>query len=343
MMDFMLNLELSIIDMDDTYDKFCESLDELNLLYEQEDFYIEAIEDENKTFMDRIKGVKGPLHDTRKSTKDVLKAYNDVTTSSGNLMKTLWNIMMKGFHLAVKVLVYIINTVAKIPDFINNLLKNIISIPEEVRRKIRGDIKLYIPLQDLELFQKKIFPHIIRFSNAANEIRKGNMFGTFFNRRNQGDSGIKKILFTENDIKYARIMLDAFNKMKNIRFSKTNIEINNPAIMKLYFGGENSYEYVNREGKKVKGNYYSALIDIFEHIREYDFLFKELKEDLSMKFDETITNRKIEGLSDNNKNLIKDTMEIMVKFINMMGNLIRYIVADMKTLDGCVNKILNKK
>ena len=345
-MEFSLNIDNRAVEMNKRYYEFTQNLEKLNTYFASYDFYLEAVNDQNQTMMGSMRNsVKnfGLFRDSRKTSKEALQTYGNVTTSGGLIAKSIWNIMMKGFSLSNKILVYVTDKIARIPEFVGSITNNIASIPDEVRRKIRGDIKLYIPLQDLEIFQKRVFPYILNFYDAAEEIGEGNMFGTFFKRRPVSEKGLGKFILTENDIKYANIMKDCYEKLKNVQFSKTIVEITNDAVALLYFGNDKSYTYKNAEGKTVKGNYYSALVEVFEILRDRNNWLKELKDAFKKKLDETLINRAIEKLNKEQQELIRDTLTVMVKFITMIGNLVKYVVADLNTLSGSIDKILKKK
>lgn len=117
-MDDLFSLDILTENIDyDPYTKefreFCVNLNTLGVITNPR-FYIESMEDHNKSFITKMKDKK-ILSNARKTTGDVKKAYDDVTGGAGSLIRAVWDMSMKGIQLASRVLKFILLHLAKIP------------------------------------------------------------------------------------------------------------------------------------------------------------------------------------------------------------------------------------
>jgi hypothetical protein len=110
----------------------------------------------------------------------------------------------------------------------------------------------------------------------------------------------------------------------------------------MYFGGTKSVKYKDANKQIVESTYYDALVQIFEDVREQDEFLKKVQTDISQKFDRAQLNQSFAKLSDDNKKLVTESIQMIAKVINIIGNLVRYVILDIKTLRGSADKILKK-
>ena len=168
------------------FKEFCGNLDNLGVLVNPE-LYIEAMVDHHKSWADKLNDIGTPFKQTRKTTKNIKKAYNDITDGGGSLIRAVWDASMKAIQLASRIIKFVLLNLAKIPKMLVSMAQTVGRIPANVRNKVRGNINLYITVNDLDNLFKKLIPTLDAFLDHANDISKGDMWGTFFNRRAAGN------------------------------------------------------------------------------------------------------------------------------------------------------------
>lgn len=322
------------------FKEFCSNLDSIGVLVSPE-LYLEAMKNNNKTWKDKLK-LEPPFKNTRKTTGDLKKAYNDVTDGGGTLIRAVWDASMKAIQLASRIVKFILLNLAKIPKMIIGLAKTIGKIPANVRNKVRGNINLYITVNDINNLFKTLIPLLDNFLRYANEMSKGDMWGTFFNRRPAGSKIPTKYIVTENDMGYYKKMKSYYEKVKLIEFEETTVLFENQNIVDIYFGGSKSIKYTDANGKSNESTYYDALIHIFNEIRDQDEFLKRVQTDMSEKFDRSQMNQSFGRLDDSAKNIVAESIQMVSKAVNIIGNLMRYTIMDIKTLRNSANKMLKK-
>lgn len=325
---------------DQEFKEFYNNTKQLDRVVDQE-FYIEAMVDNNKSFVSKMMPKK-PLENTVKTTKDIKKAYTNVTDGGATFIQSVWNLTMKSIQLVSKILRYILINMSRIPKAIIKTFQTISRIPSDVRNVIKGNITLYITVNDINDLHNKLIPMIDDFLFAAEDMSKGKMWGTFFNRRPIGDGTITKYVLTENDIGYFKKMRSIYNKLKLINFDQTLIKLENQSIVDIYFGEAKSIKYKNSDGKNIESNYYDALVAIFDIFKEQNDFLKNLEQDMGVKMNKTQMNQSFAKLGESAQKTISETMTMLYKIINIMANLIKYVMIDIKTINNSANKILSR-
>lgn len=339
MLEFNIMDELITIEPDmKEFKEFCTDLDKLSLIVNPE-LYLEAMVDNNIGFFDKISKSINKVSDTKKTTKETLKAYGDVTDAGGYLIKSVWDASLSAIKLAIRILKFITINLAKIPTMIVNVFKMVGQIPQEVRNKIRGNIKLYVTATDIGNFHNKILPLISEFLSDAKTMSEGEVWGTFFNRRS-----VKGIInLSENDMALSKKMKSSYNKLKLIDFQETLIEMKNHNIINIYFGGSKSIRFTDSKGNKQETSYYEALLQLFKILQTEEKFLKDIQTAMGEKFDKSQMNQSISKLSESAQKHITESIQMISKIINIIGNLLRYVMKDMKTLRDTSEKILRKR
>lgn len=345
-MDDLLSLDILSENIDynlhtQEFKEFCSNLNSLGVITNPR-LYIESMEDHNKSFIAKMKDKK-ILSNARKTTGDVKKAYDNVTDGGGSLIRAVWDMSMKGIQLASKILKFILINLAKIPKMIVSIVKTIGRIPQNVRNKIRGNISLYITVNDVNSLYKTLIPVIDTFLDNADEVCKGTMWGTFFNRRPAGSKIPSKYILTENDMAYHKKMKSAYEKLKLIEFKETIVKLEDPNVVNIYFGGTKSIKYKNASGNVVESTYYDALAAVLNEFQEQSEFLKSVQTDIGEKFDKSQMNQAFARLDTSAQQTVGDTIQMISKVINIIGNLLRYTIIDMKTIRNSADKILSKE
>lgn len=342
-MDGILNLDM--INEGINYDpdvneftEFCSNLNGLGVLLSPE-LYLESMVDNNKSFTDKFK-IGTPFKNTRKTTNDIAKAYGDVTDGGGSLIRSVWDMSMKALQFTTRIIKFILINMAKVPKMLVSVFQTIGRIPQNVRDKIRGNISLFITVNDVDNLYKTLIPSLDSFLDLAEEIAKGDMWGTFFNRRPVGSGIPSKYILTENDMSYYKKMKSVYGKLKLIEFHETVIKLENQNVVDMYFGTSKSIKYTDADKRTNTSTYYDALIHIFEDLQEQDGFLKEMQTDMNEKFDRSQMNQAFGRLNESAQNIVGESIQMISKVINIIGNLIRYVMTDIKTLRNSAAKIL---
>lgn len=325
-----------------TFEHFEEFQNDLSLLYEytSEDLFLEAMVDHKKNIRDRLNSIHGPFKATRDTTKDVIDSYSTITDAGGTFLKSVWDMVMKAMNLAVRVALYVLNNIAKLPGAIMSIGKTFAEIPSEVRRKIRGDIKLYITVSDLNNLHKLIIPKIDEFLANAYEMSQGKVWGTFFHRRAMGDGIISQFIFTENDMKYYSNMKSAYERIKLISFSKTLVRMSDQNVIDIYFGDASSVKYKNADKGVVESSYYDALVEVFTIFADQKKYIEMIAKDFDVKLDASKMNQDFAKIDKSTQENVINAIQMNAKIVNIIGNLTQYTIHDMKMLKGVANKLL---
>jgi hypothetical protein len=338
-----LNILTEGINYDPDIKEFKEFCNDLNILGSivNPELYIEAMVDNNKSWLGAI-SIKKPLKNTRETTKDIKKAYGDLTDGGGTLIRSIWDMSMKGIQFTSRILKFVLLNLAKIPKMIVGVAQTIGKIPQNVKNKIRGNVQLYITVNDVDNLYKKLIPTIDSFLRIASDMSKGDMWGTFFNRRAAGEGIPSKYIMTENDMAYYRKMKSVYGKLKLIDFKETVVKFESQNVIDIYFGGLKSIKYTDANNKTNQSNYYDALVHIFNDVREQEDFLKRVQTDMGQKFDKSQMNQSFGRLSEPAQKIVGESIQMISKVINIIGNLIRYVTIDIKTLRNSASKILKK-
>lgn len=321
-----------------SYNEFCESLDELGMLLDDE-MYVEEVNDP------KVKGKKERsriIKNTVDTTKDVAEIYNDVTSANGNIIKATWDLVIKCVKICTSVISWMVNKLAMIPKFILNVINKAEQIPDDIRAKIRGDIRIYITVEDIKvLYNNSLLAYLEQFFSQLGILVKGDMWGTFFRRR--GDNGVEPgNLFSNNDLKTIKNMRSVYNNISRITFKPTTITMNSQKMIDLYFGKGKNITYTDLKGNTFSGTYLEALRQLSVTLQAKQTILKSLQKDLGDKFDRTTSNSEFGNLHPRDQKQIMESMQMISKVLTITGNLSRYIMEDVKTINTATNTLIKK-
>lgn len=329
-----LDVVLTIDTTSNEFKEFCENLDQIRILGDVE-LYVEAMHDKNNT--GAHEGFKKAMRNTVSTTRDLGSAYNTITTSSGDAIKSFWDLMMKALSLTTRALAYIINRIARIPNAILNIGKRVGNIPNDVRDKIRGNIKLYITVNDLSaLYNNSLLQRIETFISLGVRLSEGDMWGTFVKKR--PSSGIFKV--KENDMKICREMDKVYEHLRLIEFTQTSIEMNE-SNRNIYFGTEKSITIKDLHTKTFTGSYYDVLHKLMNDINLWKRNLGKIQADIGDKYTKSQENQQFSHLDTFSQQRVSQTIQMISKVIGIIGNLVRYVQYDLNTIESSVNKILS--
>lgn len=346
-------MELSILDRcisfdflySESYNDFCKDLNDLKNILDDE-LYIEKVKDNTENVIKRnIKGSTKGIKRTVDTTKDLVATYSYATRTGGDVINGIWNIITSLLRMAVKIISFIVNKIMIIPDLILKLINDIEKIPQKIRNKIRGNIELYICAEDISMFyNKNILRLTFQFISFANDLADGDMWSTFFNRKGYNKNGNKlsnKLYeLTTTDMKLCKNMKSVYDKIKKITFEKSSIDMNDEKTVDIYFGGSKSIKFYDLSGRLHESTYYEALIQLIKDLQGEMKAIEHIRDIIGDKIDRTTVNQELGRLSPSAQERIADTISMVSNVIGIIGNIIRYVMADAKTISNSANKII---
>lgn len=337
-MDFTLDLPIyeSVLDefMDrakfkqDCYElrqleEMCTVSDELQEYFDE--YYLsEALQDNSHNFK---KTMSSSLSRTKKTTSGLFRAYDKYTTAKGDSMYNSFQLFNKLLNLIIRVLSFIWKCLAVIPSAINKLLDMISRIPGDILTKIRGDIQLYITVDDINLLYKVSFIRKLKsFLGDAKNFTRGEYW---------------KKGFFKGDEALARKLLAQYAELREIKFTKSTILMKDENSVKTYVSGAKVVQYSDIKGKTYTGSYLEALGQLTTDLSTERADLQEIEKNLKDKDWKSINSSSYSELSIEARSMINDGMNSVSGVISLIGNLLKYVTADIDTINKTATKILN--
>ena len=227
------------------FKEYCENLDELGSIIDPE-FYLEAVE-HKKT------GIKRELGKVTKNTIDTTRKmgsiYNDITDAGGGLIKGGVDVLGASIRLIVKIIKFFTDKIIKIPKMIVKVIDKIGQIPSDIKNKIKGNIKLYITINDIQdLYGQSLMNQLKTFISYASALSQGELWGTFFNPR-KVSNGLLNI--NMNDKKNIKDMQKIYNYIANLNFTESIINMSSMDVVNAYFGDSKSVKFIDHNNQRV--------------------------------------------------------------------------------------------
>lgn len=326
----------------DEFREFCDNLDMLDALY-ADDPFTEAVKDPS---VERKKTGGKILKNTVKTTKDVASVYGSVTDAGGAILKTAWDIFFGALKLIIKIIAFVLNKIAIISKAIASVASKVAAIPGDIRNKIRGNIKLYITYDDVEtLYNQSLLRNLDEFIVLAEQLSTGSTWSTFFNRRKirDDDGNGHEFTINANDVGICKKMRGLYSHVKSIEFEETVVEMSKDEVRKIYFSGEKSLTFTDLRGNQHQGTYYDALSQLLTDLQKRSKGLGAIQKLLGQKYDESMMNKQFVSLPKPAQNLITETIQMVSKIVNIVGNIIKYVTQDLNTIQKSAEKILASK
>lgn len=319
-----------------SFKEFCDDLDELDKIND-ENFYIEAVQDNN---VDLRHGLKAIRRNTRNTTLDVGAAYGNIVSGNAKLIKSVWDLTMRAINLSTRVIGFILRKLSLIPRVILDVGNKVADLPEDIRNKIRGNIQLYITVNDIQnLYNKQLLVKIDKFISLARRLSEGEVWGTAFKKRKT--EGIIKM--KENDMAICRQMDEIYEQIKLLEFKPSTVEMKDQKSVEMYFGNKAVVAFKDLHAKSHNSTYYEALIQLMKDISEQKDTLEKIHGDIGAKYTQSQLNSSFSQLNFNAQNRVASTIQMMSKIVSVIGNIIRYITIDMKTLETATDTLLAKQ
>ena len=148
------------------YKEFSSILEEIDSLLDEEnlDLMLEATHVQRAPVVDAVKDAKNIAKNTMGTIRDVQKVHGAVTDAGGEAVRAGWNMAAALINLIVRGVSFIVKHLAKIPDMIAKVLNKLADLPSDIYNKIKGNIKLYITVPDIELlYRERLFTKLDGF------------------------------------------------------------------------------------------------------------------------------------------------------------------------------------
>lgn len=329
----------SLIDDVEFYE-FCNNLNRMNSLLSTDLYLSEKV--------DRLDGKsstgKNIINNTLKTTKDMAKLYGITTDIGGMSTKSLWDLMMKLLELTSSALLFITKKIVMIPNTITKILDIVSNIPSNVINKIRGNIKLYITVDDIQLLMDKfILEHMMNFISLANQLSKGELWTTMFKQKepDREQSEYNRVQ-SSSDMDTIKKMKQEFSYFAMIKFNETIIDMNDSSNVEGYFG-KGKIIYKDIYGVQHSNTYYSSLKELINMITarkgELDLLYSTIGNKMKI----TQSNQSFSNLSQLQRNSVINSMQMISKTIEIIGNIIKYMMQDLNTIQKSTSQITKRQ
>ncbi len=319
------------------FEEYCNDLDQLSLFLDPE-FYLES-------HVDKRKGLKRDMgtimRNTKDTTKKLTKIYGDFTDAGGAMYKGNFDIITSSIGLIAKIISFLMKRIFEIPTKISKIIDSISSIPETIKSKIRGDIRLYITADDLGFFYNRVFFMIRNFINYADQMSRGEAWVTLFSSMKRREK-LSNIIFSKSDLKCGDHMKKIYSSLVKIEFDITTVELKDFNTVNIYFGTADVINFIDIYGKQHHTSYYDALISLMKDIGGMKKELENIQKTIGEKLEKSQVNQTMSELSPGVQKRIVENIMMISKVINIIGNLIRYILIDMNTIEKNAAKLLKK-
>ena len=308
-------------------------------------FYLEAAKD---TTINMRKKLFGDMNkNTIEVTRDIVGAYDNITTANANLIKSGWDLIMRSVNLMTRALGFVINKISTIPKFILKTADRVADIPGEVKAKIKGNIALYITAQDIgAIYNQLLIRRLIDYIALITKLTRGDYWATMLNRRLEDKDDVNisikptKLKIGTSDMDLFNKMDDEFEHLKNTEFKPTIIQMKDESTINIYFGNDKSITFTDHHGDKQECSYYEALTMLIKDLEKSKEDLKNVQKEVSNKMKRTEANQNYAGLSNWQKVRINTNISQISKVSTIIGNVIKYIMTDLDTINKSVDKII---
>lgn len=344
-----------IIDINsEEFKEFADVLNELDSMFKTESF-VEAVDDYS---LKKMSSIRKTVNRTIDTTKDLAAAYGNITAAGGDAIHSVWGLISGAIGLIARASAFILRQITRIPNNIIRLAHKIGNIPGDIKRKIRGDIQLYFTAPDIShIYSDSIMYYIELFMSDLRLLTKGQGWTTFCTLRRGLNNDSKTFLgkferYFENDMAQCRNMAKAYHKLRIVKFTKTTVKIKDEAEQDIYFGNAkieikipnpnlsaSGGDKDANAGRTVSVTYFAGLQQIVNDLSRYKTEIEALSKDLDQKNQNSMDNSQFAKLSGRAQKRVRETIQMISEMIVLIGNIIKYVISDINTINGAMKKI----
>ena len=297
------------------YKEFSSILEKIDSLLDEEnlDLMLEATHVQRAPVVNAVKDAKNIAKNTMGTIRDVQKVHGAVTDAGGEAVRAGWNMAAALVNLIVRGVSFIVKHLAKIPDMIAKVLNKLADLPSDIYNKIKGNIKLYITVPDIELlYRERLFTKLDGFLASGKRLAQGNAWNY-----DKGTAIVKKIkkIFTETDDAVCKQILAYYREIGKVRFEHTLIDMSNRGNVVTYLSAQKKISFVDARGQKFTGNYYQCLEKLVRDLIDRQKEIQGTFDMLTAKYNSTQASLNFAELSKQEQQLIVSTINAMSSMV----------------------------
>ena len=343
------------------YLEFCSDLDELGEL---------SAYDEGMTYDDTKTSLKSDVfkigRNTLDTTKDVFKVYKYATDSKAKTYKGLWDLFMRLLQLITKVIAFIWRMLGNIPMHLVRLIDWMTHLPSRIFNKIKGNIELYITVDDLKnIYSVDLFENINIILKDAKVMMNGDFWTKWKNSLHLGKKDINihtdvkipgmdknieidkriGIPSLEKDIGTGKVIKEMIkiyeSKLSKIRFVKSMINLGRNDNVNLYFKTK-EISISTRAGMTRTGSYLDLIKGLLQDMKDKESELKSVSAAVAENLQAASIEDGFLALSASNRTAVYKATQCLSGTINILGNVVKYVNKDIQTIDTAWKRIVNK-
>lgn len=335
------------INGDPEYIDFTESINGLSdVILEMDEFRVltEDVDglDEDGKKKNPAKTVAKAAKNTVKTTNVVKGAYGNITDVGGAAYKGIWMLVWKAAAFVTKIIKFIFKNIMKLIKAIPKLGEKVSNIPDAVRKKIRGSINLNISWQDLVTLigsDNAMLNNIDKFiTDAVELIRSPEWEFVLKGREARKDKQANKQAGRLLSTGAAKRMQGYYAKFKAVKIEPRPVDMADGGNVNTYFGTRTFGLKI--DGKVVERTYFQGLQILGEIVKRQESAMKSIEQQFSTKFTNVQDNGVFDRLDVSYQHDLQTCMQMISKGVEIVGNVVKGITADLKTLSLEIDRIV---
>lgn len=285
--------------------------------------------------------IKRTINTTIGTTKDIGMIYDNLTTAGGSVIHSFWNLGMSAISLMSKVIRFILVNLSKIPKGITRLINWIGKLPVNVFHKVRGDIALYITVNDINaLYSQNLMMKLRSFIAAANQLSQGPAWNVLTGPKIV--QALKGKFFNKNDLAICHNISVLYKQIGGLRFERTNVDMKDTNNISRYFGADAFIQFNDINGKKFEGNYLEALNKLIEDLQTQQSNISALNDNLCTKFNSNQTSANFAKLQPSDQQQMMNAIQQVGRMVSVIGRIVQYVIEDVKTIERTATSVAKK-
>lgn len=277
------------------------------------------------------------VKNTYKTTKDVYRFKKDITDGGAAIAGGLWNAGAAGMNIIARLAGFIMKYLSYVPNAIAKALQTVADLPTNVVNKIRGNIKLYITVEDLSLlYRERLMTKLDSFLSVAERLAQGEAWNYV-----KGTAIVKKVkkIFTTTDDQLCKTLNAYYREIGRLQFEPTVIDMSNPANVTTYFAADKKITFYDDRGNKFSGNYFEAINKLAKDLLARKNSIRSTYESISDKYNKSQAALNFAELSKSEQTQILNAINSISSMTSVIGNIVKYILTDMDTFYRNLSKV----
>lgn len=332
----VLSLEIPDVDALDTrsiyercftkesYNEFLEAIGYIDSATRVDKMYLESVEDKEVKKKGRIKTTISNTVDVAQKTGQM---KNDIVDTKATVYKGEFDIVYKIGHAILKVIIGIVSIIINGIKGIGRLLKFIVHLPKNIISKIKGDLHIYITVNDLgTLYNEGLIRKLDKILDYIDALTKNpDKWKSHWVRPDDGTK-LKKM--------HAMV-----TNIQNIEFTPSTIKMNDQHNVETYLYSETKIEFIDKKGNAFSGSYLEALQQLLEDLQDRQGIFNQVKDIYDDKRQNTEENQNFGKLGVKDQNLIVQGTKDISIVMNLIGKITNYVMHDINEISKAAQKV----